>query len=166
MNKFSIASLAVLISFLAAAGERAPAQTLSQLPRVVADEIREHKGNDCAPKGGLAKAIHQRSLSGPGARDYILDQGAFVCGEYRSPGLCGSGGCGLSVFLNPRRGKWVKARELLVFEWRTIRQGGRTLFVTHTDGHGCGPSKSPPCVTTYRASRGRLVQIKRVRGRR
>jgi hypothetical protein len=41
-----------------------------------------------------------------------------------------------------------------------------TLLVTHTDGHGCGPSKYLPCVTTYRAAGGKLVQISTVRARR
>jgi hypothetical protein len=153
------------ITLVSASAEARPRLTLSQLPRVVADEIRDYKkSDDCVPKRGLDKAVHQRSLSGPGARDYIIDEGEFVCGEHRGHGKCGSGGCGLVVVLNPRPGKWVKAKEHLVFSWRTIRRGGRTLLVTRRDGHMCGPSKYPLCVSTYRASRGELVEISRVRG--
>jgi hypothetical protein len=127
----------------------------SQFPRVVADEIRNTRMDSCQEP-----AVYRRSLSGPRAHDYIIDYADVS-------GVCGSGGCALSVVLNPRPGKWVIAKEPqdVVFSWRTIRRGARTLLVTHGDGHACGPHKYPPCVYTYRASRGELVEISRVRGK-
>ena len=94
----------------------------SQFPRVVADEIRRTREGEC-----VEPAVYRRSLSGPWAHDYIIDY-ANVPGGYS--GYCGSGGCALSVVLNPRPGKWVRAKGHLVFSWRTIRRGGRTLLVT------------------------------------
>ncbi len=124
----------------------------SQFPQVVADEIRRTREGEC-----VEPAVYRRSLSGPRAHDYIID--------YKNvQGVCGSGGCLLTVVLNPRPGKWVRAKEPQegVFSWRTIRRGGRTLLVIR---HGCGPYKYPICRDTYRASRGELVEISRVRGK-
>jgi hypothetical protein len=150
----AIASVAVLISLL---GERAPAQTLSLLPAIVAEEIRAMEQQDqCRPKNGVEKAVHRRSMF------YIIDEGEFVCGPHQSPGRCGSGGCGLQVFVNAGADKWVKAKELLVFGWNTVHRDGRTLLQIRHDGQSCGGQwKSPPCVTTYRATQGRLVEVGR-----
>ena len=162
----ALAAILAVGALASASAEARPRLTLSQLPRVVADEIRDLKERgDCVPSR-LDKAVHQRSLSGPRARDYIVDYAKIVCGEHRHQGYCGSGGCALTVVLNPRPGKWVRAKEPQdgVFNWRTIRRGGRTLLITTQTGWACGESpKWPACIVTHGESRGELVVISRVR---
>jgi hypothetical protein len=130
---------------------------LSLFPRIVADEIRRARVDYCREP-----AVYRRSLSGPRAHDYIIHYADV-------PGVCGSLGCELTVVLNPRPGKWVEVpsnESFLVHGWRTIRRGGRTLLVTTLTGWMCGGPESPKwpaCIVTYRASRGKLVEISRVR---
>ena len=128
---------------------------LSQFPRVVADEIRRTREGEC-----VEPAVYRRSLSGPWHTITSSTMQTFpVATGLRIRRLCAQ------CRLNPRPGKWVRAKGHLVFSWRTIRRGGRTLLVTRRDGHMCGPLKYPPCVSTHRASRGKLVEISRVRGK-
>jgi hypothetical protein len=127
---------------------------LSHFPRVVADEIRRIRNDEC-----VDLAVYRHSLSGPRAHDYVIDYSNVL-------GVCGSVGCALSVVLNPRPGKWTD-ENFQVLSWRTIRRGGRTLLVTIHTGWTCGQSsKYPACIVTRRASRGKLVEIKRVLDRR
>ena len=104
--------------------------------------------------------MYRRSLSGPRAHDYIIHYADVS-------GVCGSIGCPLTVVLNPRPGKWVEVPtdgSFMVHNWRTIRRGGRTLLITTQTGWACGESpKWPACIVTHGASRGKLVEISRVR---
>jgi hypothetical protein len=60
---------------------------LSQLPRIVADEIRRTRVESCQEP-----AVYRRSLSGPRAHDYVIHFAEVS-------GVCGSIGCPLTVVL-------------------------------------------------------------------
>jgi hypothetical protein len=141
-----IAGVAVLL-----ASERSPAQTLSHLPPMVAEEIRGGeqacRNHKMRPVYRLNEVVHQHSLSGRGSRDYIVDptklrcreRGGFMSHAAVMGGNCGSGGCGISVFLQPRHGQWV-AQGFLVTDWHVIRRPGKkTLLVIGIRCYGSAP---------------------------
>jgi hypothetical protein len=139
------------ITLVSASAEARP-RTLSQLPPAVAQTIRMAE-NDCRGDGNkphyrLGEVVHQRSLSGPRARDYIVDLGQFRCrGSMPSRRWCGAtGNCEVITYLNPRPGKWV-AHEYQVINWYTIRRPGKkTALVMWIR---CYESKDAPCRGRY-----------------
>jgi hypothetical protein len=161
MLRASVASIAVLIWLLLGSG-RSPAQTLSQLPPIVAQTIRgaEESCIDEKPQYRLDEVVYQVSLSGPGTRDYVVDMRNFRCGD-NPPGFCGvSGVCGFHVFLNPTPGRWVSALgegNAVARGWYTVRRKGPALLVVL---NSCDAGdRLDLCVALYRASGDELMQI-------
>ena len=140
MHKFCqavIAGAAVLL-----AGERSPAQTLAQLPPIVAQTIRaaEESCIDAIdktqqPKYQLDEVVYQVSLSGPGTRDYVVSMRNFHCSGRALPLCSVSGFCDFHHFLNPTlwlvhgsaKGADVACYPQSLRQWRPIGRLRRPL---------------------------------------
>ena len=147
-NQMNICVTLVLaaITLVSASAEARTRLTLSQLPRVVADEIREQESDDCVPKRGLDKAVHQRSLSGPGARDYIIDYGRICLRRAPWPRLLRLRRLCAHCRFEPAPRQVGQSQRAVcrVFSWRTIRRGGRTLLVTTPNWPRCVARRNIP----------------------
>ena len=117
------------------------------LPSSVAAAINENK-HTCSPdpaelEGGF---ITRRDVNGDGVRDYVLDDGHFVCGDSHNR-FCGSDGCLTQVFVSSD-GKFMKVLVGNVEDVRLLKLRGRPGI--HIDLHGiaCGLTKTAPCSGT------------------
>lgn len=82
-----------------------------------------------------------RDLNGDGLTDYVLDYGAFACGE-RSSEWCGTGGCRTEIYLSTPSG-FVRAFDDLVRTWQ-VQPGERAVFTFTIHGIACslpGPAE-------------------------
>src|SRR5690242_11772900 len=102
----SVSLAATAIGYLCAFAGSAAAQS-GLLPPVVAAAIEENK-KVCDSKVTLGPGfVAMRDINGDGRADYILDYGAYSCGE-SSTFFCGTAGCLTQVFASLRDGSYVK----------------------------------------------------------
>ena len=156
------------ITLVSASAEARSRLTLSQLPPIVAKEIRGGeqtcRNRKMRPVYRLNEVVHEHSLSGRRTRDYIVDltklhcraRDGFMSHAAVEGGICGSGGCGLSVYLQPRRGRWVEYGALVIGWHVTRRAGKKTLLVMRVRCYG---DPAEPC--RGRDSYNHIVRVRR-----
>jgi hypothetical protein len=137
-------ALAVLGVVLPASG---PARA-RDLPRQVQAEI-DADIRECRPeKVVLGRGfVSQRDVNGDGTPDFILDYGAFQCGD-RAAFYCGSGGCTTKVFVSTGRNGYAKVFDEIVrgMQFRTVN--GRPAMMLNLHGSACGKVGAEPCGKT------------------
>jgi hypothetical protein len=120
-------------------------------PPPIAAAVRERE-KACTDQGGRpaasARFVRRVNLDGDGKDDFIIHDGLFRCTK-GTPGFCGSGGCGMAVFLSSARGglKRVLEETGSGYGVTKARGGARVTFRTRR-----GPA-------TYRFAGGCAIPV-------
>jgi hypothetical protein len=92
--------------------------------------------------------VTEKDINGDGIKDYILDYGAFLCGEDEGY-FCGSAGCQTQVFASLPKGGYVKVLDENVRGLTFSRVKGRPAMVLALHGNACDKVGAAPCRMTF-----------------
>ena len=92
--------------------------------------------------------ITRRDINGDGIDDFILDFGAFICGQNRGSDYCGSGGCLTQIFTSLSEAKFVKAFDDVIQSIKFAELNGRPALVLALHGSACDKAGFEPCSKT------------------
>ena len=138
------------IAALVAALVLLPALALAQptnLPKEVQAAIVANK-KECGEEVKLKPAfVTEKDVNGDGVKDYVLDYGEFVCGDFASF-FCGTGGCLTQVFASLPGGGYVKALDQNVRRIKFRKVRGRPAIVLDLHGSACGKVGAAACPRT------------------
>lgn len=136
------ASPLVLILLICATGSAA-----SELPQPVQAAITAQK-KACAPEKVTLKTgfVTKKDINGDGVDDFIIDYGAFQCGNSTSY-FCGSAGCETQVFASSSGG-YVKVLDENVQGLQFKRVKGRPAMLLGLHGTACGKRGADACGAT------------------
>jgi hypothetical protein len=107
-------------------------------------------------KPGLDDAMASvADLDGNGGEDWVLDLGKLQCDGAASL-FCGTGGCGLQIFLWQRGSEWKLAFDDNVRGWKRVKVNGRPGLLFHLHGSACNRVGYYDCRKTYVFDKGSL----------
>ena len=140
-----VAASAILVFSLLSVTSQARTR---DLPRQVQAEINTTV-QDCKPRERVFGRgfVSRKDVNGDGIPDFILDYGAYKCGDQVAQ-FCGSAGCTTTVFASTGRGGYVKVLDENVrnLQFRTVN--GKPAMVLDLHGSACGKAGAEPCRTT------------------
>ena len=156
MLRLLIAISFAVVAMLASAPARAAME-----PDVVAAEVRE-AAKTCRDMGGrpdTAAMLKVQDLDGDGGEDWIVDYAKMRCAGTSNP-FCGSGGCGLTVYVWAGGANWTKVFDSVVQSWRFVSRGGQSTFHVSFGGSECGKSNAESCPRSFVFRAGTLTPLR------
>lgn len=125
-------------------------------PDNVAAELQA-AAKECRESGGrpntdaMLKAL---DFTGKGGPDWIVDFAKLRCEGALNP-FCGSGGCGLELFVYTSGSNWEKAFDENVLSYRIVKVNRKPALRFVTGGAACGRVNAKSCSYIYQSGKTR-----------
>lgn len=153
MRTFASAPLAPLLVLSAMVWAHA-AEPPENVLAAVAGAERQCRDLDGTPDSNAVLGVND--VNGDGGEDWIVDFAKFECKDGINP-MCGSGGCGLQIYLWDGATAWNLAFDETVRRYKFGKSGGKPVLTVTFAGAACDRPNAKSCTVTYRLERDAIA---------